>query len=451
MIVNLTSTRVEFISLGRSVVFRGDDLLSGYIRTNGPAPPDEGVMVRLMLSREASEVQGLDYYDIDFRHITNQPTWTRNVQTEGAQNCLDDLTPLFRKCCASSSGGGQVDEVAAGDGITVDNTDPTIPIVSAKVDGVTIDFNGSGELEVVGGGSGITALTGDGTATGPGSAALTLATVNADVGTFGSATQAIIATFNAKGLVTSVSQTTITPAASSLTGLGVGVATALAINVGSSGAIVVLNGAGGTPSSLTLTNATGLPIGGITGLGTGVATALAIAVGSAGAFVTFNGAGGTPSSINLTNGTSLPISTGVSGLGTGVATALAQAVNTASGFVTQTGGDARYVPITKVINTQSGATYTLAQADYSTATALNRFTNAGAVAFTVPLNATVPISVGSKFDCAYLGAAQLTIAGSGGVTLNSFGGWLNTGGTNAPFTLIKVATDTWFVTGILVP
>ena len=403
MIVNLTSTRVEFISLGRSVVFRGDDLLSGYIRTNGPAPPDEGVMVRLMLSREASEVQDLDYYDIDFRHITNQPTWTRNVQTEGAQNCLDDLTPLFRKCCASSSG------------------------------------------------SGITALTGDGTATGPGSAALTLATVNADVGTFGSATQAIIATFNAKGLVTSVSQTTITPAASSLTGLGVGVATALAINVGSSGAIVVLNGAGGTPSSLTLTNATGLPIGGITGLGTGVATALAIAVGSAGAFVTFNGAGGTPSSINLTNGTSLPISTGVSGLGTGVATALAQAVNTASGFVTQTGGDARYVPITKVINTQSGATYTLAQADYSTATALNRFTNAGAVAFTVPLNATVPISVGSKFDCAYLGAGKLTIAGSGGVTLNSFGGWLNTGGTNAPFTLIKVATDTWFVTGILVP
>jgi hypothetical protein len=403
MIVNLTSTRVEFISLGRSVVFRGDDLLSGYIRTNGPAPPDEGVMVRLMLSREASEVQDLNYYDIDFRHITNQPTWTRNVQTEGAQNCLDDLTPLFRKCCASSSGGGQVDEVAAGDGITVDNTDPTIPIVSAKVDGVTIDFNGSGELEVVGGGSGITALTGDGTATGPGSAALTLATVNADVGTFGSATQAIIATFNAKGLVTSVSQVTITPAASSITGLGTGVAAALAINVGSAGAIVVLNGAGGTPSSIVLTNATGLPIGGITGLGTGVAAALA------------------------------------------------QVVNTASGFITQTGGDARYVPITKAINAQTGTTYTLAQTDYNVATAAVTLSNAAAITLTLPLNATVPIAVGSVFDCFQIAAGQVTVAPAGGVTLTGYGSWFKTAGQGAAFSVVKTATDTWRVLGNLVP
>ncbi len=49
--------------------------------------------------------------------------------------------------------------------------------------------------------------------------------------------------------------------------------------------------------------ATNVAVGGITGLGTGVATALAINVGSAGAFVTFNGAGGTPSSITLTNAT----------------------------------------------------------------------------------------------------------------------------------------------------
>jgi hypothetical protein len=52
--------------------------------------------------------------------------------------------------------------------------------------------------------------------------------------------------------------------------------------------------------------ATNVALGGITGLGTGVATALAINVGSAGAFVTFNGAGGTPSAITLTNGTGLP-------------------------------------------------------------------------------------------------------------------------------------------------
>lgn len=43
----------------------------------------------------------------------------------------------------------------------------------------------------------------------------------------------------------------------SVTGLGTGVATALAVNVGSAGAPVVLNGALGTPSSGTVTNLTG--------------------------------------------------------------------------------------------------------------------------------------------------------------------------------------------------
>lgn len=47
--------------------------------------------------------------------------------------------------------------------------------------------------------------------------------------------------------------------------------------------------------------ANAVAVGGITGLGTGVVTALAINVGSAGAFVTFNGALGTPSSGTVTN------------------------------------------------------------------------------------------------------------------------------------------------------
>jgi hypothetical protein len=89
---------------------------------------------------------------------------------------------------------------------------------------------------------------------------------------------------------------------------GASVATALAVNVGSAGAVVVNGGALGTPSSGTLTSATGLPIStGVSGLGTGVSTALAINVGSAGAPVVFNGAGGTPSSLTLTNATGLPV------------------------------------------------------------------------------------------------------------------------------------------------
>lgn len=154
----------------------------------------------------------------------------------------------------------------------------------------------------VGNGTNFVTKSVSGDATLAASGALTLTTVNSNVGSFGSATQALVITVNGKGLITAASLVTITPSVGSIAGLGTGVATALAVNVGSAGAFVVFNGAGGTPSAIVLTNGTGLPIStGITGTGTGVLTALAVNVGSAGAFVTFNGALGTPSSGALTN------------------------------------------------------------------------------------------------------------------------------------------------------
>jgi hypothetical protein len=92
----------------------------------------------------------------------------------------------------------------------------------------------------------------------------------------------------------------------------------------------------GTPSFANLTSATGLPVStGISGLGTGVATALAVNTGSAGAFVVNGGALGTPSSGTLTNATGLPIAN-VANLGTNVATFLT--TPTSANFLTTVTG-----------------------------------------------------------------------------------------------------------------
>jgi len=113
--------------------------------------------------------------------------------------------------------------------------------------------------------------------------------------------------------------------------LGTGVVTALGVNTGSAGAFVVNGGVLGTPSSGTLTYATGLPIStGVSGLGSGVATFLATpsSANLAAAVTNETGSGnlvfatnptlvtpdlGTPSAAILTSATGLPLATGVTG------------------------------------------------------------------------------------------------------------------------------------------
>lgn len=104
----------------------------------------------------------------------------------------------------------------------------------------------------------------------------------------------------------------------------------------------------------------------------------------------------------------------------------------------------RFEGLEQLLLSAQVASYTLLLTD---ASKLVGISNAGSVNLTIPPNSSVAFPVGTQILLRQVGAGQITIVAGAGVTINSRGAAFKLAGQWAYATLIKVATDTWDVSG----
>ena len=145
--------------------------------------------------------------------------------------------------------------------------------------------------------------------------------------------------------------------------------------------------------------------------------------------------------VNKTGGTGNAVTI----VGTLNATTLVKSGGTSSQFLKADGTVDSTAYAEKLITTnRQTASYTLVLSDADKLVEMNV---GSANNLTVPLNSTVPYSIGTQILISQYGAGQTTVVATGGVTIRSSGGKLKLNAQYSGATLIKIATDEWYLFG----